>query len=287
MPSLPAALAAPLLALWPRPRARALPARALATGGRDSTQAAVRALALGVPLDGAVLCRTLGRYKMLVDPADRGHGPHLVLDGYWQWWVTAFLAGRIRRGWRVAEVGAAYGYFTLLMADLAGATGSLTVLEPHPGAVRLLRHNLELNGLAGRVGLQRAALAASVGPVALGIPSANPMAAATAGTAPSQPVPAITPDSLCEAPLDLLKLDVAACVEPLWPALAAAAARQPGMAMLLSFDPARCNDGAALLAAMGQGHALHRLDEDGRPRAVAAAELLAGGEVTLWLVRRR
>jgi hypothetical protein len=127
------------------------------------TKAAIRALATGVPMQDAVLCRVLGRYKMLLDPADRGFAPHLMLDGFWEWWATTFLARNIRPGQRVAEAGACYGYFSLLMADLVGPQGRLTVFEPNPDAAALLQRNLEMNGLAGRVRLMRAAVGASDG----------------------------------------------------------------------------------------------------------------------------
>jgi hypothetical protein len=81
----------------------------------------IRALAGGIPMGGGtLLCRSLGRYKMLVDAADHAHAPQLLLDDYWEWWTTAFLARNLRPGETMVDAGASYGYFTLLAADLVG-----------------------------------------------------------------------------------------------------------------------------------------------------------------------
>jgi FkbM family methyltransferase len=101
--------------------------------------------------DSASLCRVLGRYKMYVDTTDVGFGAHLLLDGFWESWLTVFAARRLEPGMRVADVGANHGYYTLLMADLVGAVGRVAAVEPNPRMADLLRKSVAINGFADRV----------------------------------------------------------------------------------------------------------------------------------------
>ncbi len=56
------------------------------------------------------LCRILGRYKMYVDTRDVGIASHLMLEGFWELWVTMAMMRGVRRGSVVADIGANLGY---------------------------------------------------------------------------------------------------------------------------------------------------------------------------------
>jgi FkbM family methyltransferase len=101
--------------------------------------------------DSVSLCRALGRYKIFVDTTDIGFGAHLLLDGFWEPWLTVFMARRLREGMHIADVGANHGYYTLLMADLAGPGGRVAAVEPHPKTAELLRRSIAVNGFTERV----------------------------------------------------------------------------------------------------------------------------------------
>ena len=59
------------------------------------------------------------------------------------------LATRILEpGMTVLDVGANWGYFTLVCAHLIGTTGRLVALEPHPRLASILRENVRANELA-------------------------------------------------------------------------------------------------------------------------------------------
>jgi len=60
---------------------------------------------------------------------------------------TQIAAHIIQRGMTVVDVGANWGYFTLLAAHLAGPSGRILALEPHPALAAMLRENAELNRL--------------------------------------------------------------------------------------------------------------------------------------------
>lgn len=94
-----------------------------------------------------MLCRLLGEYLAFVDTRDFMLGPRLVLDGFWEAWVTLALARYIQLGFHCVDVGANYGYYTLLMAGASGRGGRVLACEPNPLlAETYLPGNVALNG---------------------------------------------------------------------------------------------------------------------------------------------
>lgn len=110
--------------------------------------------------DKVVLCRVMGRYKMYVASDDIGFGSHVMLDGFWESWLTQFMARFIQPGMYVADVGANHGYYTLLMAEIVGEHGKVAALEPHPVTARHLSNTIAVNGFHDRVELMKIAVGA-------------------------------------------------------------------------------------------------------------------------------
>jgi FkbM family methyltransferase len=123
------------------------------TANRESLEGFSRSRAMGVPYDGGrILCRLLGEFPAFVSTNDLGLGPRLVLDGFWEAWVTLALARYVQPGMWCVDVGANYGYYTLLMAAAAGSEGRVLACEPHPLlAEQFLPANLTINALESRV----------------------------------------------------------------------------------------------------------------------------------------
>ena len=131
---------------------------------RDQVEAEIRALCTAAYLgDHEALCRVLGRYKMYVDTRDIGIASHLMLEGFWEMWVTRAMMQCVRRGSVVADVGANLGYFTMLLADLTGAEGRVLSFEPNARLVPLLTKSIEVNGFAPFTDLHAMALGAAPG----------------------------------------------------------------------------------------------------------------------------
>ena len=61
--------------------------------------------------DDTVLCKVLARHKMYVDAKDMGISPHLIMDGYWESWITKLLAQIVQPGFICIDIGANFGYF--------------------------------------------------------------------------------------------------------------------------------------------------------------------------------
>jgi FkbM family methyltransferase len=94
-----------------------------------------------------LLCRLLGEYLAFVDTRDFMLGPRLVLDGFWESWITLAIARHLRPGMWCVDVGANYGYYTLLMALASGREERVLACDPNPLlAETYLPTNLALNG---------------------------------------------------------------------------------------------------------------------------------------------
>jgi FkbM family methyltransferase len=114
---------------------------------KRALEALCRARAQPVYLgDNEALCRILGRYKLYVDARDKGLGAHLLLDGYWEMQLTMHIARHVRAGMTAIDVGANYGYYTLLLAALVGAEGRVLAIEPTPQTAAMLSRSIALNG---------------------------------------------------------------------------------------------------------------------------------------------
>ena len=113
--------------------------------------------------DNTSLCRILGRYKCFVDTRDVGLSSHLLLEGYWELWVTEALVPLVRPGMVVADIGANLGYFTLLMSDLVGAEGRVHAFEPNPEMYKRLCKSVDVNGFTSRCQVHQTLLGSTNG----------------------------------------------------------------------------------------------------------------------------
>jgi len=67
--------------------------------------------------------------------------------GYYEPQETVLMQNLLRPGMSFVDLGANWGYYTLLGADLVGPTGRVVSFEPHPTLYSLLKKNVSLNGL--------------------------------------------------------------------------------------------------------------------------------------------
>lgn len=136
----------------------------LANWPRTRLEAAIRRRVQTAYLgDSLVLARILGRHKIFLRSSDRGFACHVMLDGFWEMWLTQFLARHVKLGMTVVDVGANFGYYTLLLGDAVGETGHVIAVEPNPDAAALLQETVRLNGHATRTRVVPHALGATAG----------------------------------------------------------------------------------------------------------------------------
>lgn len=187
----------------------------LATWSRRQLEAAIRQSVQTAYLGGGlVLARILGRHKIFLRSSDRGFACHLMLDGFWEMWLTQFLARRVKPGMTVIDVGANFGYFTLLLGDAVGQSGHVIAVEPNPEAASLLQETVALNGHWARTRVVPHALGASEGRGWLFAPHGEPKNAAlvanadmTGGRTVEVSVLSLDEVALQYSKVDLVKID--------------------------------------------------------------------------------
>lgn len=108
---------------------------------------------------GSLLCQILGGLKLFVIGEDIGFTPHMIFEGYWEFWLTRHFAQVIRPGDTVIDVGANLGYYTMLAGDLVGDTGRVVAIEPNPDIFRRLTASIGVNGFTHRTEARNVALA--------------------------------------------------------------------------------------------------------------------------------
>lgn len=106
-----------------------------------------------------------GRVTFLCDPRD-GIAREACFMGYYEPQETALMLQLMRPGMSFVDVGANWGYFTLLAADLVGPQGKVIAFEPHPELFSQLQGNILRNDLTWAKALP-IAIADSVGEMTL------------------------------------------------------------------------------------------------------------------------
>jgi FkbM family methyltransferase len=96
------------------------------------------------------LTRTIYGHKMFVDTRDLSLGPHILLDGYWENWITKAFIQQVQSGMVVLDIGANIGYYSLLAANAVGSSGKVFCFEANPLVHEILFQNIEINGFMTR-----------------------------------------------------------------------------------------------------------------------------------------
>jgi len=274
-----------------------MPLIVLTTQPRTVTTDMIRALCRNAYLGGSdALTRVLGRYKMYVDTSDVGISSHILLDGYWEIWVTEAIAALVKPGMVVADVGANLGYYTMLMADLVGPTGRVHAFEPNPVMLRRLRRNIAVNGFAGHTDVHDKALADVDGAIVpFHIPPDFPGGGAIArhshpNDSNTIQIETIRLDARPEwHAIELIKVDVEGAEELVWRGARGLLEGDKLRTVLLEFNTERYADSPGFLAAMrAHGFSIGLIEPDQGMISVSEEALLtqyANNEVMLLLQR--
>lgn len=266
----------------------------LRTGNRREIEALIRDRTQTVSLsDGSVLCRVLGRFKMFTDALDAAIAPHLLLDGYWQYWVTEFVCRNVARGETAYDVDAIYGYWSLVLADLVGSEGRVVALEANPWLHWLFQRNVFLNGLDGIITTHPLAAAEGahdaltipamlVGPAGGQFaPAFTTVAGVTTFTAPAKALQDIEPGSV-----DFLRIGRSAHMHLVVAGMAGLMDRSPGIRVLIDFDADRCPEAPEVLAALSARFPLRFIDGDSLAKPCTIEEVLDRRRITTLYLSR-
>lgn len=248
--------------------------------------------ACAVPVaDDRILCRVLAKYLMYVDARDTSITPHLVMSGYWEMWTTIAIARHVQPGMRCIDVGANVGYFTLLLADLAGDKGHVQAWEPQSGGDHdILLASAKLNGFAGTVAVLRRAASSDGGEGTLAIGDwGRDQCSATLmdpehGVHRRWKVPRSRLDTENAEPVDFIKIDAEGHEPEVWEGMGDLR-NQAGLTVAMEFSPGRYQDAPGFLdAILSAGFPLQKVDDAGQFRPLRRDEAL-DREHMLWLSR--
>ncbi|NTI65288.1 FkbM family methyltransferase [Agrobacterium rhizogenes] len=249
--------------------------------------------------DHTALVRVLGRYKLYVDTRDRGFGSHILLDGFWEIWLTLFCARNVKTGMTVVDVGANFGYYSVLLAELVGEEGQLIAVEPNPHAADFLNRSVDLNGLSRRTKIETIALGNVNDEWApLYIPRSEPKNALivsdrfvpNAESGAVVQVPVTTLDRLCAASarIDFIKIDAEGAEEAIFEGMSETIARHKPI-IVVEFNAGRYVDAGGFLDQLTAVYgSLRRLDFSGEAVLVTREQLLTeyGGDDSLLVLSR-
>ena len=253
---------------------------------RWSNIAQIRRSAAAVSLgDGNVICRTLGKYRQYVVARDVGFSPYVMLDGFYEYHVTEFVARNVKPGMQVMDIGANFGYFTLLMADLVGPTGMVYAFEPNPNVATLLGYSLRANNFTSRAVVDRRAISDRAGMATFLIPAValtnariiDPIDPAQTGSSPDLmylTVETVALDDVHYEGINFIKVDIEGAEEKLWHGGKSFFARNPDLLCVLEFNCKRCASPQATLEDISRKFRLRCLDETSYLRDVTINEML-------------
>ena len=268
----------------------------LAALDRRDAEAAIRAHVQSAYLgDNTALTRILGRYKFFVDTRDHGFGSHILLDGFWEIWLTLFCARNLHTGMIAVDVGANFGYYSLMFAEFVGAPGHVIAVEPNPHAADLLRRSVDLNGFLSRTTIARVALGADDdATVPFYIPASEPKNALVVPSAASVnldrgeliEVPSLRLDKLCtgRGAIDFVKIDAEGSEERIYAGMQEIIERDRPM-IVMEFNVARYPDpGAFIEQIFGTYGTLYTINFDGSAAEVTRLQLLTERIGEDWLL---
>lgn len=166
--------------------------------------------------DGSMLTQTIHGLKYFIDPNDLIIAPQMVVYRQWEADISQLFGALCRQDTVVVDIGANFGYFSMLAANLIGPDGSGQVIsfEPNPSLCQLFRRNREINWSIAPVTLHEMALGEREDELILHVPKehgANGSLSAPEGLECTQipvnvkPLDSVLPGDLA---VDLMKIDV-------------------------------------------------------------------------------
>jgi FkbM family methyltransferase len=248
--------------------------------------------------DHRLLCRLLGKYCVFVDTRDLMLAPRLVLDGFWEPWVTLAIARHLRPGMHCIDVGANYGYYSILMADGCLPGGRVAACEPNPLlAETYLPRNLRLNGFFSNVDVVQKVICDTDGEAIPFVVHDDDFAVSSmvrwAYDRPATTIQATTAtvDAICRdwPQVDLVKIDAEGAEALVWDGMTETRARCSSLVTVIELhlqrDPKQTAEFLENITV--GGYQLRSINYDGDVVSTDAARILSNSQEhwTLWLRR--
>lgn len=197
--------------------------------------------------DGSLLTQTIHGLKYFIDPNDLIIAPQMVVYRQWEADISHLFRSLCRPESVVVDIGANFGYFSVLAANLIGPQGSGQVIafEPNPALCKLLRRNRDINWSIAPLTLHEMALGQAEAELPLHIPrerGANASLSAPEGLACDtiavnvRPLDAVLPPGLA---VDLMKIDVEGHEATVLRGAREVIARSPDLHLILEWSPSQ------------------------------------------------
>lgn len=265
----------------------------LQTEERSTIEEYVRSQARCIPADGdRVLVRVLDSFLMYLDMRDTSIAPHIAMDGYWEFWATIAVARYVKPGMRCIDVGASFGYYTMLLAQLVGEEGRVQAWEPLPPVLDCLRDSVAVNGLEGRLDIvgQAAAQPEAAGSQAvLCIPSKRWGDAGFRRNGEAYNVDREQVDlrrAALAGPIDFIKIDAEGYEAEVWAGMQETLKHSPRVQLMVEFTPEEHERPEVFLEQIvASGFSVRLVADDGDLKSAERPQLLEPGVKLLWLAR--
>jgi FkbM family methyltransferase len=239
--------------------------------------------------DGSVLTQTIHNVKYFIDPDDLIIAPQMVIYRQWEADVSQVFHHLCRDSSVVVDVGANFGYFSVLAANLISnrGTGQVFAFEPNPKLAELLRRNVEINWSIAPVSIHQAAVADAAGEVQLYVPkghganaslSAPENVESLAVTVPAVRLDDVIPQDLA---VDVMKIDVEGHELSVLRGARAVIGRSPNLNLIMEWSRKQMLQAGidpALVLAELAGFTPHRIELGSAP--------LAHVETMEWLMEQ-
>lgn len=264
-----------------------------ASAQRVAEPARVRSVYLG---DHRALTELQGGQKLFVDTRDLSLAPHLLLDGTWEQWLTDVLAAILRPGMTFVDVGANFGYYTVLAGARVGPTGRVIAFEANPDIADLLWQSVSINGLDGRTTIVPKAVYSEATTVCLSrlerllgasrlAPFEDDILDEYHDRASTISVPALSLDEYFAddaTPVDVVKIDAEGSEPFVLQGMGGLLERNPRMTVIFEYAPASIrssgHDPISLLRSIiDRGFTLSRIGHDGAITPIDLEELPTEG----------
>ncbi len=243
--------------------------------------------------DNRMLTRVLGKYFMYVDTTDINISPYLAMDGYWEAWTTLAMARILRPGMRCLDVGANFGYYSVLMGDAVGDDGVVVALEPNPKVTLFLDPTIKVNGLEKRVTiLEKAAYSQDDANLNFVVPKNSPMNGAigvSASKEESLTVGTTTLDTLTRNwdRVDFAKIDTEGAEWDVWKGMQQMIDRNPNISIIMEFNSSRGYDTELFLNSIrAKEFPIRHIDNNSRFTSVSDREILSSNQDWLLYLHR-
>lgn len=116
--------------------------------------------------DHTILTKLYYGPKIYLDTRDLSMTGHLILDGFWENWITKLFLSVVKPGMTVLDIGANCGYYSLLAAHLVGEHGTVHAFEPNPFHHENIMKSKSINGYT-QIHLHKVALGNKQGEIML------------------------------------------------------------------------------------------------------------------------